>query len=900
MGAFETIELALRLRDEATSKLEKQRLVWLKLKLAASAVVGAFAAFIAQGVRFNKQVEKATIQFGAFFRNAEQAEAHVRSLTDFAARTPFQLPGILQASRMLLTFAADAAFGADTLRIVGDAAAGVSAPIEEVSTWFGRMYTAIQAGRPMGEALQRLQELGLLSGVARTKMEDLSKAGADQEVIMGILRDEWEKHNGAMERLSGTTEGLESTFTDLVAQVAGATAAMIGADTAYKKFLETSNQVLTGTLDMMNGVRDLDAEIALLKQDIAAVNPDFGGPWTLDNLARLEAELADLQNLRFWEQYNADLEAAASSAEDVVPVVVELTAEEKKLAETAAEAAEESRVLAAILDARLSSSMERVQASARAAGSGIGAIQLPTAELVGVLESRPLEGVDLLGIGAGAERATRQLQAAGEKGGEQMAAAIEGKLGLALAQIAGNIGGPLGEALNTFRVALNATGEDGNRQFTNMQAGVLGVGSAMSQSNNIFVSTLGNSLSALAQGDWVGAAIAAATGFFTWFSGQFTEGQRAFNDWSDALIAGFGDLDSGALTAAESIDKAVNWEGNEKGFEYLREAQRLWESAGLGAEEATAWTAAWNKAVDEQNSAAMTALLEQREAVGKLARAQEEAIELWNRSSDAAVSAFYKAEEAGTSAYDEVYLAACESGAGQEQAIAKATAASLDATAKVLAAEGIKYARIAAFDAAMALGAHATQGERAEAARLAADAATGSWDAAMDAVVASDQAASDAITGNAVDTTDAGVYELKRLEAEAENEFAKMAAAADEDTLAIQASINAIEGKSVTISVSHHTTYTSSGSSGEPGGKEGEGKAAGGPVIGGTSYIVGERGPELFTPRSSGGITANRDIIDYDKLAAAIAANPPVIAPDQVAAASLRESPAERAWRGWQ
>ena len=78
---------------------------------------------------------------------------------------------------------------------------------------------------------------------------------------MGILRDEWEKHNGAMERLSGTTEGLESTFTDLVAQVAGATAAFVGADTAYKKFLETSNQVLTGTLDMLNGVRDLDAEI---------------------------------------------------------------------------------------------------------------------------------------------------------------------------------------------------------------------------------------------------------------------------------------------------------------------------------------------------------------------------------------------------------------------------------------------------------------------------------------------------------------------------------------------------------------------------------------------------------------------------------------------------------------
>jgi hypothetical protein len=37
----------------------------------------------------------------------------------------------------------------------------------------------------------------------------------------------------------------------------------------------------------------------------------------------------------------------------------------------------------------------------------------------------------------------------------------------------------------------------------------------------------------------------------------------------------------------------------------------------------------------------------------------------------------------------------------------------------------------------------------------------------------------------------------------------------------------------------------------------GGGKAAGGPVRSGTSYLVGERGPELFTPNSSGMITPN-------------------------------------------
>jgi hypothetical protein len=34
-------------------------------------------------------------------------------------------------------------------------------------------------------------------------------------------------------------------------------------------------------------------------------------------------------------------------------------------------------------------------------------------------------------------------------------------------------------------------------------------------------------------------------------------------------------------------------------------------------------------------------------------------------------------------------------------------------------------------------------------------------------------------------------------------------------------------------------------------------RALGGPVAGGSSYLVGERGPELFTPGTSGNITPN-------------------------------------------
>ena len=146
--------------------------------LGVAGLAGAAGAFIGKGLAFNKTVETATTQFLSFYPNVELAEDHVRSLTQFAASTPFQMPGILEASRTLKVFSADAVYGGDTLRIIGDAAAGVNAPLQGVSMWVGRMYTNLQSGKPIGEAAARLQELGLLSGPARAKLEDLAKRAA--------------------------------------------------------------------------------------------------------------------------------------------------------------------------------------------------------------------------------------------------------------------------------------------------------------------------------------------------------------------------------------------------------------------------------------------------------------------------------------------------------------------------------------------------------------------------------------------------------------------------------------------------------------------------------------------------------------------------------------------------
>jgi hypothetical protein len=52
------------------------------------------------------------------------------------------------------------------------------------------------------------------------------------------------------------------------------------------------------------------------------------------------------------------------------------------------------------------------------------------------------------------------------------------------------------------------------------------------------------------------------------------------------------------------------------------------------------------------------------------------------------------------------------------------------------------------------------------------------------------------------------------------------------------------------------------GGSGEVGGKQGA-KAAGGPVAAWGSYLVGEQGPELFVPTTSGNIIPNHALASY-------------------------------------
>lgn len=192
--------------------------------IAAAFSVQAITQFftaIAQGmVSVNSQFETFRVQFETLLGSQSEARKRIDELAQFGISTPFELDEIVEADRLLQTFGGTVLATGENLRRVGDSAAAVNANFKEVSFWTGRLYSSMMAGRPFGEASARLQELGILSGDVRTKLEEMQKSGAKGTEIWAAYAEMVDtRFNGAMERLSKTLQGVMSNLQDFQAML---------------------------------------------------------------------------------------------------------------------------------------------------------------------------------------------------------------------------------------------------------------------------------------------------------------------------------------------------------------------------------------------------------------------------------------------------------------------------------------------------------------------------------------------------------------------------------------------------------------------------------------------------------------------------------------------------------
>lgn len=179
-----------------------------------AAAVGGFGLALNAAIDMNASLEQSTMMFTTLMGDADMAAEHVAMLFDFAANTPFETGPIITASKHLQVFGGEALNTVENLTLIGDAAAAVGAPIDEVGFWIGRLYSNLQGGQPFGEAAMRLQELGIMSPQVRAEMEAMAEAGASGTAIFGEFQGAIGAFSGAMEMQSQSWVGLTSTIKD--------------------------------------------------------------------------------------------------------------------------------------------------------------------------------------------------------------------------------------------------------------------------------------------------------------------------------------------------------------------------------------------------------------------------------------------------------------------------------------------------------------------------------------------------------------------------------------------------------------------------------------------------------------------------------------------------------------
>lgn len=183
--------------------------------LSAAGAIGLAVTSISKAAN----METLETAFAPLLGGAAGAQARIEELAAFAASTPFELPEVAKASRLLEILTKGALATGEGFRLVGDVAAATQAPFEEIAMWIGRLYDGLQSGRPVGQAMRRLQELGAISGDVRGRIEALQKSGAAGADIWNEAAGALGRFSGSMERQSQTWNGKLSTLRDNISMV---------------------------------------------------------------------------------------------------------------------------------------------------------------------------------------------------------------------------------------------------------------------------------------------------------------------------------------------------------------------------------------------------------------------------------------------------------------------------------------------------------------------------------------------------------------------------------------------------------------------------------------------------------------------------------------------------------
>lgn len=186
---------------------------------AAGAAVGGYV--LKTGIGYNQQMDDYTANMQTLLGGVDKAEAKIKELSDMAAKTPFELPTLADATQTLLAFGVKAEDSTGILKSLGDISLGNASKLETLTRSYGKMSST---GKVTLENVQMMIDAGfnplnLIAERNHMTMESLYEALSDGKVpfdeltwaIQKATSEGGQFYNG-METASKTLTGRLSTL----------------------------------------------------------------------------------------------------------------------------------------------------------------------------------------------------------------------------------------------------------------------------------------------------------------------------------------------------------------------------------------------------------------------------------------------------------------------------------------------------------------------------------------------------------------------------------------------------------------------------------------------------------------------------------------------------------------
>lgn len=212
-----------------TAETEGDRIDEAFKKIGAAAA-GVFAVsqiknFVTQVATVRGEFQQLEIAFKTMLGSAAQADALMSQLVKTAATTPFGLTDIAQSAKQLLAYGVEADKVNETLIRLGDIAAGLSIPINDLAYLYGttmvqgRLYTQ-DLNQFLGRGIPLIEQLAQQLGVAENQVKALVEEGkvgfpeVEQAIIN--LTNEGSMFGGLMAAQSQSITGQISNIEDAI------------------------------------------------------------------------------------------------------------------------------------------------------------------------------------------------------------------------------------------------------------------------------------------------------------------------------------------------------------------------------------------------------------------------------------------------------------------------------------------------------------------------------------------------------------------------------------------------------------------------------------------------------------------------------------------------------------